>query len=169
MNQTKQDNTIGGYFKASKILFGAFILGVINLGLVLLALFFMDFLPLGDFDKELTIYFIIASLALFIVMSYVGNAVFKRKTTAVQNELSFPKKLSMYRESKLIQAFTLEVSALLAMVFLMINTHIFFPVVAVLSLIQMIRVFPKKQEMIDSLNLSYAEQQKLNNPEFKLS
>lgn len=168
MNQTKQDNTVGGYFKASKILFGAFILGVINFGIVLLVLFFLEALPLGNFDEGLTIYFIIACVALFAVMSFVGNAVFKSKTNSVQDELSFPKKLSIYREAKLIQAVTLEASALLAMVFLMINTHVFFLVIAVLSLVQMIRVFPKKQEMIDSLNLSYAEQQKLEDPNFSL-
>lgn len=169
MNQQKQDSTIGGYFKASKILFGAFILGVINFGIVLLVLFFMDALPLVDFNEELTIYFIIASIAVLILMSYVGNSVFKSKTTAVQNEMSFPKKLSVYREAKLIQAVTLEASALVAMVFLMLITHIVFLVIALISLIQMIKVFPKKSEMIDALNLSYSDQQKLNNPDFDLS
>lgn len=168
MNQTNQDNTIADYFKSSKILFGAFILGVINFGLVLMVLFFMDALPLANFDADLTIYFIIASLVIFLGMYYVGNFVFKNKTTNVKDDQSFSKKLSEYRYAKLIQAVTMEASALVAMVLVMINTHVFFLVIALLSLLQMIRIFPKKQEMIDSLNLSYSEQQKLNNPEFRL-
>lgn len=168
MKGNRQDNTIGGYFKASKILFGAFILGVINFGIVLLVLFFMETLPLVDFDEELTIYFILTSVAVFILMVYVGNTVFKHKTLTVQKELSFAKKLSVYREAKLIQAVTLEASALLAMVFLMLITHVVFLVIALISLMQMIRVFPKKLEMIDALNLSYSDQQKLNNPDYNL-
>ena len=168
MNGQRQDHTIGGYFKASKILFGAFILGVINFGIVLLVLFFMEALPLVDFDEELTIYFILTSVAVFILMVYVGNTVFKNKTLTVQKELSFAKKLSVYREAKLIQAVTLEASALLAMVFLMLITHLVFLVIALISLMQMIRVFPKKLEMIDALNLSYSDQQKLNNPDYNL-
>jgi membrane protein implicated in regulation of membrane protease activity len=168
MNQTNQDNTIAGYFKSSKILFGAFILGVINFGLVLMVLFFMGALPLANFDADFTIYFIIASLALFLGMYYVGNLVFKNKTTKVRDDQSFSKKLSEYRNAKLIQATTMEASALVAMVLVMINTHVFFLVIAFLSLLQMIRMFPKKQEMIDSLDLSYSDQQKLNDPEFRL-
>jgi hypothetical protein len=168
MSHSNQFNTVGSYFKSSKILFGAFILGVVNFGLVILIMFFVDALPLANFDKDLTIYFIIASVALLITMQYLGNLVFKNKTTSVQSELSFSNKLSAYREGKLIQAVTLEISALTALVFLIVDTHIFFIVIALLSLIQMIRVFPKKQEMIDSLNLSYAEEQKLNDPDFSL-
>jgi hypothetical protein len=169
MNQTKQDNTIGGYFKSSKILFGAFIFGVINFGLVLMILFFMEALPLADFDEDLAIYFVIGSLAFFLVMYYVGNLVFKNKTTKVKDDQSFSKKLNEYRHAKLIQALTMEASALFAMVLVMINTHVFFLVIALLSLLQMIRIFPKKQEMIDSLNLSYSDEQKLNDPEFLLN
>jgi membrane protein implicated in regulation of membrane protease activity len=169
MNKQAQDTTIAGYFKASKILFGAFILGVINLGLVILVLFFLEALPLGNFNKEFLIFFIIASVLALIVMTFVGNMVFKSKTTSVENDSNFSKKLSVYREAKLIQAVTLEGSALLSMVFLMINTHVIFLVVSLLSLIQMIRVFPKKQEMIEVLKLSYAEQQLLNDPDYDLS
>lgn len=168
MNQAKKDNTVGGYFKASKILFGAFILGVINFGIVLLVLFFLDILPLMELNKELDIYFILGSLALFILMSFVGNTIFNRKTKSIKEEFSFSKKLTMYQESKLIQAVTLEVSALFAMVLMMFINHIFFVVIAFISLVQMIRVFPKKAEMITSLNLSYSEQQKLNDPSFQM-
>lgn len=55
------------------------------------------------------------------------------------------------------------------MVFIMLNTHVIFVVIAGLSLLQMIRVFPKKTEMIEILDLSYSEQQKLNNPKYNLS
>jgi len=54
------------------------------------------------------------------------------------------------------------------MVFVMLNTHIIFVVIAALSLLQMIRVFPKKAEIIEVLDLSYSEQQNLNNPEYDL-
>lgn len=169
MIQDQKDNTVGEYFKASKILFGAFILGVINFGVVLIVLFFLDMLPLADLDESLTIYFILGSLALFILMSFVGNTVFKSKTESITQELSLAKKLAVYRESKLIQAVTLEASALCAMVFIMLTSHIFFVVIALISLVQMIRVFPKKNEMIATLDLSYSEQHKLNSPDTLLS
>lgn len=61
-------------------------------------------LPLADFNESLDIYFILGSLALFILM--------------------------------------------------------FFAVIAFISLVQMIRVFPKKAELITALDLSYSEQPK---------
>ena len=164
-----QNNTVGSYFKSSTILFGAFIFGVVNFGFFIVVLYFMGSFPLDNFDEDLTIYFILGCTTIFISMLYLGNSVFKKKTNAVQNDVSFPKKLFTYREAKLIQAVTLEVSALVSMILLMLNTHIFFIVIALLSLVQMIRIFPKKQEMIKSLDLSYAEQQKLNNSEYKLN
>lgn len=126
-------------------------------------------LPLADLDESLTIYFILGSIALFILMYFVGNTVFKSKTVSITQESSLAKKLAIYRESKLIQAVTLEASALCAMVFFMLNNHVFFVVIALISLVQMIRVFPQKAEMITTLNLSYSEQQKLNNPDALLS
>ena len=168
MNHHKQDTTIGGYFKAAKILFGAFILGVINFGIVIVVLFIMEILPLVEFAPELMIYFIAGSIIFFLLMTYLGSLFFNKKITKVKNSQDFAKKLSAYREGKLIQAVTLEAAALLAMVFTILNTHIIFVVIAGLSLIQMIRVFPKKAEMIEVLELSYSDQQKLNNPEYDL-
>lgn len=169
MNQPKLDTTIGGYFKAGKILFGAFILGVINFGIVITVLFFMEVLPLVEFAPELMIYFIAGSIIFFLLMTYLGSLIFNKKIAQVKGSQDFAKKLSAYREGKLIQAVTLEAAALLAMVFIMLNTHVIFVVIAGLSLLQMIRVFPKKTEMIEILNLSYSEQQKLNNPKYNLS
>ena len=168
MNTSNQQNTIGSYFKSSKILFGAFILGVINFGIVILILFYLGRLPLGAFDSNITIYFIGGSLAFFVAMQYVGSSVFKSKTASVKHEFSLSKKLAVYREAKLIQAVTMEASALAAMVFLMLITHVVFLVIALLSLIQMIRIFPKKSELIEALDLSYSDQQKLEIPDFKL-
>jgi voltage-gated potassium channel Kch len=168
MNQTKQDTTIDGYFKAGKILFGAFILGVINFGIVITVLFFMDVLPLVEFAPELMIYFIAGSIIFFLLMTYLGSLIFNKKIAKVKSSHDFAKKLAVYREGKLIQAVTLEAAALLAMVFVMLNTHIIFVVIAALSLLQMIRVFPKKAEMIEVLDLSYSEQQNLNNPVYDL-
>ncbi|MBO6620897.1 MAG: hypothetical protein JJ892_04335 [Balneola sp.] len=168
MNHPNQDTTIGGYFKAGKILFGAFIFGVINFGIVIAVLFFLEVLPLVVFAPELLIYFIAGSIIFFLLMTYLGSLIFNKKITKVKSSKDFAQKLSVYREGKLIQAVTLEAAALLAMVFVMLNTHIIFVVIAVLSLLQMIRVFPKKSEMIEVLDLSYSEQQKLNNPEHDL-
>lgn len=168
MNNSNQPNTVGNYFKASKILFGAFIVGVINFGLIILVLYFMEIIPLGNFDPELTIYFIIGSLLFFLAMQLVGRSVFKSKTSVAKNELNFSKKLSVYREAKLIQLVTMEAAALVAMVFLMIATHVFFLVIALLSLVQMIRDFPKKTQMKEILNLTYSEQQHLDMPDFNL-
>lgn len=168
MNNSNQPNTVGNYFKASKILFGAFIVGVINFGLIILVLYFMEIIPLGNFDPELTIYFIIGSLLLFLAMQLVGRSVFKSKTSVAKNELNFSIKLSVYREAKLIQLVTMEAAALVAMVFLMIATHVFFLVIALLSLVQMIRDFPKKTQMKEILNLTYSEQQHLDMPDFNL-
>lgn len=168
MNQAHQDTTIGGYFKAGKILFGAFIFGVINFGIVITILFFIDVLPLVEISPEYMIYFIAGSIIFFLLMGYLGSFIFHKKISKVKSSQDFAKKLSAYREGKLIQAVTLEAAALLAMVFTMLNTHIIFVVIAALSLLQMIRVFPKKSEIIEVLDLSYSEQQNLNNPEFDL-
>lgn len=168
MNQPKQDTTIGGYFKAGKILFGAFILGIINFGIVITVLFFMEVLPLVEISSEYMIYFITGSIIFFLLMGYLGSFIFNKKIAKVKGSQDFAKKLAVYREGKLIQAVTLEAAALLAMVFVMLNTHIIFVVIAVLSLLQMIRVFPKKSEIIEVLDLSYSEQQNLNNPEYDL-
>ncbi|MEP5944524.1 MAG: hypothetical protein ABJ356_08200, partial [Balneola sp.] len=116
MNQTKQDTTIDGYFKAGKILFGAFILGVINFGIVITVLFFMDVLPLIEFAPELMIYFIAGSIIFFLLMTYLGSLIFNKKIAKVKSSQDFAKKLAVYREGKLIQAVTLEAAALLAMV-----------------------------------------------------
>ena len=169
MNQRQQYTTVGEYFKTSKILFGAFIIGVINLGIVLVILFFLEMLPLGDFDPSLTIYAIIGSLIFFALMTYVGNVVVQRKASQTEQHSALAKKLSVYREGKLIQAVTLEASALVAMVLTMFLTHIFFVVIAFLSLMQMIRSFPKKSEIVEAFELSYSDQQKLDDPNFKLS
>jgi len=169
MNQKQNFSTVSEYFKTSKILFGAFILGIINFGIVLVILFFLEMLPLGGIDQELTLYAIAGSIAMFVLMGFVGNLVFKNKISKAIQELNFSTKLSLYREAKMIQAVTLEASALFAMVFILILTHVFFIVIAFLSVLQMIRNFPKKSEMIEVLDLSYSDQQKLNNPDFKLN
>lgn len=168
MNQKQNFSTVSEYFKTSKILFGAFILGIINFGIVLVILFFLEMLPLGDINQDLTIYAIAASIALFVIMGFIGNLVFKSKTAKAKEDLSFTGKLALYREAKMVQAVTLETSALFAMVCIMILSHVFFIVIAFLSVLQMIRSFPKKSEMIEVLDLSYSDQQKLNNPDFKL-
>ncbi len=161
-----QSQTIAAYFKAATILFGAFILGIINLGIVVLVLFILDILPLVVFDQELTIYLVLGSIALLAIMTFTGDAVFKKLVSKAKKDMSFAKKLAAYRQGKLIQAVTLEASALVALVFLMLTLHIAFVVVAALSLIQMIRVFPKKMELIEMLDLSFTDQQKLNNPDY---
>lgn len=168
MKYSAQDTTIGGYFKASKILFGAFILGVINFGIVITVLFFMEVLPLVEFEPEIMIYFIAGSILFSFIMFYLGSFIFTKKINKAKNSQNFTLKLSAYREGKLIQAVTLEASALVAMVFIMLNTHIVFVIIAALSLLQMIRIFPKKSELIEKLNLSYSEEQKLDNPDFNL-
>lgn len=166
MNSELKKQTIGDYFKASKILFGAFIAGVINFGIVVFILFSMDLLPLGNINPDLTIYLIIGSLLLFILMHFIGSSIFKSRTDAAKSELNFSKKLSVYREAKIIQLVTLEASALVAIVFLLIITHVAFLVIAFISLAQMIRIFPKKKELIESLNLNYSHQNHLENPNF---
>lgn len=161
-----QPQTIAAYFKAATILFGAFILGIVNLGIVVLVLFILDVLPLTVFDQGLTIYLILGSIALLAIMAFTGDAVFKKLVSTAKEEMNFANKLGAYRQGKLIQIVTLEVSALVALVFLMLALHIAFVVVAALSLIQMIRVFPKKTELIEMLDLSFTDQQKLNNPDY---
>ncbi len=164
-----QPQTVGEYFKTTKIMFGAFILGVVNFGIVIGVLYFLEILPLSLFDDELLIYFILASIALLVIMTFTGNSIYKKLTSVSKTETSFTKKLEIFRKVKLIQIITIEVSALVALVFLMLTLHVIFLVVAMLSLIQMIRVFPKKSELIKSLDLSYADQQKLNNPDFVIA
>ena len=161
-----QPQTIAAYFKAATILFGAFILGIINLGILVLVLFILDVLPLVAFNQELTIYLVLGSIALLAIMAFTGDAVFKKLVSKAKKDMSFAKKLAAYRQGKLIQVVTLEASALVALVFLMLTLHIALVVVAALSLIQMIRIFPKKTELIEILDLSFTDQQRLNNPDY---
>ena len=169
MNQNQQPTTVGSFFRTGKILFGAFILGVVNFGIVIVVLFYMGIIPMVEFESDHIIYMITASISFLVLMNYVGNLVFKRKTNNENSELDLSKKLGAYREGKLIQAVTLEASALLALVFVMLSSNIIFVVVAVLSLLQMVRYFPKKSEMIVVLNLSYSDEQKLNDPDHVLN
>jgi len=161
-------NTVGNFFRAMKILFGAFILGVINMGVVIIVLFFLDFLPLTSFSNDYLIYFIIGNLVFLVLMIIVANNVFTNKINSAKSLSKLGDKISKFREAKLIQICLLEASALFSLLALMFYTHIAFVVFSAISLVQMVRLFPRKSNMIEKLDLNYSEQQHLDNPDYLL-
>lgn len=167
-NQQQAPNTVGNFFKGMKILFGAFILGVVNFGIVILALFFLDELPLTSLPDEYLIYLIAGDLAFLLIMSLIADKVYSNKVEKVKDKTGLGIKITAFREAKLIQICLLEAVALISLVFLLLYTHVAFVVFSVISIIQMIRYYPNKERMIAALNLSYDEQQKLNDPDYLL-
>ena len=69
----------------------------------------------------------------------------------------------------LIKFVFIELALLLAMVFFLFSPSVIYAILIAIGFIQMIRNFPSRSNLEAVMELSYSDQQKLNDPDFKLN
>ena len=169
MNQKQEYTTVGEYFRSSKILFGAFTFGVFNFGVVLAVLFYLDYLPLKNSlpGNERMIEFGIIILSIITISA--GKSFTKKIFKSTTTESTLKLKLSIYRKGVLIKFVFIELALLLTMVFFLFSPSVIYAILIAIGFIQMIRNFPSRSNLEAVMELSYSDQQKLNDPDFKLN
>ncbi len=145
-----------------QVLYGALILGITNFGFVLVALFFLDIIPLVGIPEKFMFNMMGISSLLMIVSFFGGRLILNKALEKSINEQDLVEKIKIYRKGHLVNGLLIDFSAFFALAFFMATIHIAFLVIAGLAFIIIVKNFPTKAKTIQVLQLNYSEQHKLS-------
>lgn len=106
------------------------------------------------------------ALYLIIVIAggslYASDFVFRKQLATIDSETSLENRLDSYRQAGIIRAALIESAALCTgMGYILTGAHIYL-LLCMAPIALFIYTFPKYENMVDDLNLSYAEQNRLS-------
>lgn len=141
-----------------KILYYALVGGVVLLGLLALVI---NTVVGIDFKIDLPSELQYLAIAYIVFTFFISGYVFKQRLSKVDAAMSLVEKVGEYRSAAIIKYAIVEgASLLLATAYLVTGSYVYFILFGV-TVGYFLYVRPTKEEMIDELNLSYADQQKL--------
>ena len=145
-------------FSQQKILFYAMVAGVIMIGVLAFA---MNTILELDFNVSLPAELIYVGAGVVFLTFFASDAVFKKMLSQVDSTMDLEGKVAKYRSASIVKYALIEGAALLlAVAYMLTGSYEYFMLLGV-TIGYFIYVRPTEEKLIDSLNLSYADQQKM--------
>lgn len=158
MEQTQL--TTKSYFTSLKIIHFALTAGVVFFLLIAIVLQFTGFEPEL---KEMEM--ILLGITVFAAISgiFTGNLLFRKRLEQLVELKSLEKKLLGYQSALILKYALVEGPAFFTIVAYLLTANILFPVITVLMVFAMVLFAPRKDKLINDLNLSNRESAILEN------
>ena len=145
--------------KEMKILHGALFAGVLLFAGVSIVIHLV--LELG---AELAILPKQALYLVFLIVAatmYLGNSLFAKNVALIEENLSLDEKINRYRSASILRVALIETAALSTIIGYMLSGNLLYMILLAVPLIYFVYTFPHENTVIESLQLTYSEQQQL--------
>lgn len=143
----------------AKILHAAMFIGVILFAMISYAIH--NFMDAGGSLAILPANAIYPVILLAAAMLWVGSLIYKKGVSGIDKNLSLEERVTYFRKAALLRVALIEAASLTVITGYLLSGDLYYLALALIPLLFFANTFPRDDEIIEAINLSYSERQQL--------